>query len=359
MSEAMTGQGDYDRHSAAQSRDAASQVDLVAEAASRIAPDTAKGSVVIADYGCAQGRVSNALLRVVVERVRAIDPDVPITVVHNDLLSNDWATLFGHLRSPDSYLATEGGPITPVASATSFYEPVVPHRLVDLGLSFAAIQWLAEPGPAGTGSALYFDQLDGRAREQMASRAHADWTRFLARRADELAAGGRMVVDMMGIDSSGIAAGHDAWLLARAIAEELVDEGILDERRLDAYVLPVYERTLAEVRQPFESEADDASDVEGERESAVGRRLALEHVSIVDSEHPAVARHRETGDTAAFAGEFVGFFRAFSEPSLRAALDPSGTVTAELYERMEARLAAEPGDFDFTVHVLTAVIARI
>jgi hypothetical protein len=33
---------------------------------------------------------------------------------------------------------------------------------------------------------------------------------------------------MMGVGDDGVAAGHDAWQLARAVAEELVDEGALD-----------------------------------------------------------------------------------------------------------------------------------
>lgn len=52
----------------------------------------------------------------------------------------------------------------------------------------------------------------------MADRAHADWTEFLRRRADELAPGGRLVVNLMGILDGGTAAGHDVWGLARAPA---------------------------------------------------------------------------------------------------------------------------------------------
>jgi hypothetical protein len=342
MSQAMTGEGDYDRHSAYQMRGAATHTELVASAAERIDPEPARGSVVFADYGCAQGRVSNALIRVAVEHTRAGHPDVPICVYHNDLLANDWATLFAHLREGTSYLGVAGGPITPLVSATSFYEPVTPRGVVDLGMSFAAVQWLAAPGPPGSGSALYFDQLEGRARAAMAAQAHADWTRFLERRADELAPGGRLVVDMMGVSEDG-AAGHDAWCHVRSIAEELVDEGALDADRLDAYVIPIYERTVEEVRRPFDE--------------AIGQRLALEGLSIADTQNPASDRFRKEGDAAAFARDFVGFFRAFSEPSLREAIDPRGGTVDELYRRLEARLTAGADEFSFVIHLVTAVIA--
>jgi hypothetical protein len=340
----MTGEGDYDRHSDHQARDAAGNRDLVASAATRVVPDPSKGAVVLADYGCAQGQSSNPLLRVAVERIRETHVDVPISIVHNDLLANDWATLFDTLRADDGYLSVPGGPITPLTSATSFYDPVTPHALVDVGMSFAAVQWLAEPGPAGTGSALYFDQLAGDARTAMADQAHADWTRFLGRRADELAPGGRMVVDMMGVGADGVAAGHDAWRLARAIADELVDEGALDRARLDAFVVPVYERTVDEARRPF-----------GE---AVGDRLALEHVTMSRSPSPATERYRRDGDAAALGRDFVGFFRAFSEPTLRDGLDLDGTALDELYRRLQARITASADEFAFVVHVLTIVLAR-
>jgi hypothetical protein len=345
MTQAMAGDGAYERHSDHQVRDARSHAAMIAAAAERIVADDAKGSLVLADYGCAQGGVSNALMRVAIERIRRTYPDVPISVIHNDVLANDWATLLKNLRDADGYLSVPGGPITPLISATSFYKPVTPRGLVDLGTSFAAIQWLGEPGPVNSGSALYFDQLEGTLRTDMARQAHADWTRFLELRADELAPGGRMVIDMMGMGEDGAAAGHDAWRHVRSIAEELVAEGLLEQERLDGYVIPVYERTLDEARLPFSQD--------------VGQRLSLEHMSIADSPNPAAERYRETGDAPAFARGFVGFFRAFSEPSLRAGLDLTEGASDELYRRLEGRLIAEADDFAFTVHVLTAVYTRV
>ncbi|GAA1055210.1 hypothetical protein GCM10017608_31510 [Agromyces luteolus] len=344
MSHAMTGGGDYDRHSGYQMRGARSHEALVEDAADRIVAGQG-GSVAIADYGCAEGRVSNALVRLAIERVRRHAPDVPVTVVHNDVLSNDWATLFAHLASPDSYLHVAGGPITPMASATSFYTPVTPRGLVDLGLSFASVQWLSESGPAGTGAALYFDQLDGAARAAIAARAHRDWTRFLELRADELAPGGRMVLDMMGTDESGVATGHATWGLVRAVVDELVGEGMVDRDRRDDYVFPVYERSITEARAPFDEE--------------VARRLRLEHLSVTDVPNPYVEQYAADGDMDRFADGFLGFFRAFSEPSLRDALDPSGTATDELYRRLRARFREAAGELDFTIHAITAVIARV
>jgi hypothetical protein len=112
-------------------------------------------------------------------------------------------------------------------SAISFYSPVTPRAVVDLGMSLAAAQSLSEPGPAGTGTALDFDQLEGEARSAMAARADSDWTRFLERRAAELAPDGVLVVDTMGIDDAGVAAfARDVAGFVRAFSEPSLRQGL-------------------------------------------------------------------------------------------------------------------------------------
>ena len=344
MTHAMAGGGEYDRNSDPQRQDAASLLALVIDAADGVHVGPGRGAVTLVDYGCAQGRSSAPLLRAAVERIRSVHPEGPIAVVHEDVLDNDWAGLYDGLRGEGTYLEVGGGPILPMTSASSFYEPVVPPGLVDLGLSFAALQWLARPGPAGTGSALFFDQLVGADAAAMAGQAHDDWTRFLELRAAELVPGGRLVLDMMGRHEGGASTGGLLWGQIRSVVEELTDEGRLDAATVDGYVFPVYERTLDEVRRPF----DDA----------LGAHFEVEHLDVRDSEPPAWQRYREDGDAETFARSFVGFVRAFSEPSLRAAIDPDGAALGELYRRLERRAAADPSAFAFTVHVLSVVVVR-
>lgn len=340
----MASGGVYDHHSEYQMRGAVSEVGLVESIAAALAPAEERGGLVIADYGCAQGRVTNLLIKRAVERIRAGHPEIALTVLHNDLLSNDWTTFLSHLRADDSYLSVPGGPIAPLISAVSFFEPVAPSRIVDFGLSFAAAQWLASPGPIDAGTAIYFDQLEGAARERMAEQAHADWTTFLRRRADELAPAGRLVVNMMGIPDGGTAAGHDAWRLVRTICVELAGKGALDPDRLDEYVIPVYERTTEEVRRPFSE--------------GIGERLELQELRTAPVENPSAAAYREDGDAARFARGFTGFFRAFSEPSLRTGLAASEEAIEELYRRLQAAIEEEADTFAFEVNAVTAVIAR-
>lgn len=339
----MASGGVYDAHSEYQMRGALQADELIGELAGKIA-SRGRDALVIVDYGCAQGRVTNALIHTAISRIRAVHRDLPVAVYHNDLLDNDWTALFDRLRAADSYLHMAGGPITPLVAATSFYQPVTPPRVVDLGMSFAAAQWLGQPGPADTGTALYFDQLDGTAREQMAAQAAEDWARFLELRAAELLPHGQLVVNLMCVLAGGGPAGHDLWQVVRAVCAEMADEGRIDDARLDAYVIPVYERSVTELRRPFEQDVSD--------------RFQLEQVATRPVPNPAAERYAADGDTATFARDFTAFFRAWSEPTLRAGLALGDSEVAELYDRVQERIRTAAHDFRFEVTAATVVARR-
>lgn len=332
----------YAEHSDFQLRGAELEAELIAGAALEIPPTD---SVVIADYGCAQGRVSaDVLVRVAVDTIRSMRSDVPIFVYHNDLLSNDWTTLFDRLRDERSYVHAPGGPTTPLVSATSFFTPVTPPGIVDLGLSFAAAQWLAEPGPTDGGTALYFDQLAIGARMRMADQAAADWRRFLQLRRDELAPGGRLLVNVMGTVDGEPSAGHDLWCIVRDVCLRMAADGMLDPARLDTYVVPVYERAVDEVRRPFES---------------AGLGLELEELEVRRVGNPASDRYRANGDAQVFGQTMTGFFRAWSEPSMRAGLALDDAAAQRLYGDVESRIATEADDFEFGLHTITALVTKV
>jgi hypothetical protein len=342
MARAMESHGEYDRHSQYQLNASRGYPELVRRAA-EAATGATEGHALLVDYGAAQGRVSTPLIREAVEAVREHDRELPVFVCHNDQPSNDWAGLFDRLRTEASYLDVPGGPITPMASATSFYEPVVPRGTATLGISFAAAQWLGSPGPTDGGTALYFDQLEGAARDRMAEQAHHDWVRFLSLRADELADGGRLVLDMMGVGHDGVAAGHELWQRIRAICEELVAEGRLDADRLEAYVIPVYERTVAEALRPFDEE--------------LSGRLTLEGHDLREVPDPFTEQYRQDGDAEAFADTFAAFVRAFAAPSLREGLGLGPEVVDDVFDRLRQGLVPDAATFRFDVRPLV-VVAR-
>ncbi len=334
----------YDAHSRYQLEAAGSYAGVVRHAAGDAVQDVRDPFVGIADYGCAQGQSSDPLLREAIAEIRTTRPRSPIFVCHNDQPSNDWAALLARLEGPDSYLAVSDGPVTPLISPVSFYTPVLPRGTVHLGVSFAAAQWLSVPGPTDAGTAVYFDQLEGEHREAMRRQAQADWGTFLRLRADELAPGGRLVMDLMVVADDGTPAGHDLWRELRRICLDMADEGQIDSARLSRYVLPVYERTREEVLEPFEAG------------SAGG--LAIEALATRPIPNPYAERYRRDGDAEAYGADFAGFVRAFAGPSLRRGLDLSPDAEDEIFRRLARAVAERADGFWFEVTTILLVVAR-
>jgi hypothetical protein len=114
--------------------------------------------------------------------------------------------------------------------------------------------------------------------------------------------------------------------------------------------MPVYFRTVEELLAPLERE-----------DSPVRGAFAVERAEALEVPTPFVVALRRGGDVAAYADAYTGFLRAISEPVVRAALhQPEGqAATVEyLYERIRARLLAEPERYLWRYIVVAALLTR-
>ena len=123
-------------------------------------------------------------------------------------------------------------------------------------MSFSAAHWLREQPEAAVPNGFYFCEATGKARTALAEEADADWTAFLEARASDLAAGGRLLVQMVGSAAGADGAEPDvtARKLLRAMTEVatgMANNGVLDRGAVRRYVLPVYARTVDEARAPL------------------------------------------------------------------------------------------------------------
>src|SRR6185295_11579930 len=205
---------------------AASGDELIRDAVAHVPALAAGATFVLADYGCSTGRNSIASLRTAVDAVRAREPERPIAAIHNDVPTNDWNTLFTTLTSdPNSYLGAEGPPVLPLASACSFFDPATPTGAVHVGVSFSAAHWLRTQPEVTIPDGFYFCEATGAARQALREQAAADWAAFLDSRAADLAPGARLIVQMVGTDTSSSSAEPDvtARALLRAMAQTADD----------------------------------------------------------------------------------------------------------------------------------------
>lgn len=352
--EGMGRDGEYDAHSEYQRETARTGIPLLRDAVEAVGP--APDGWTVVDYGAGTGANSAAAFRAAIEAYRALDPSGPVMAVHADLATNDWNTLFADVTGPDGYLGL-GGTILPTAVGADFFGPCLLPGSVHLGMSFNAAHWLSRLPRVHAPGALYFDRVHGAARESLARAADADWRRFLASRASELVPDGRLLVQCVGAvpsPSGGVRASAGALLaLMQEVAAGLVADGALSQDALDAYVLPVYARTVSEATRPLD---------EGE---GLGDLLEIEVAEAVEVPSPYEAALARTGDAASYAASYAAFVRGFSESSLRLGLFDPGARSlsgAELADRffieLERRMAAEPGRHAFEDWTLTVLLRR-
>jgi SAM dependent carboxyl methyltransferase len=326
---AMEGGGFYNRNSAMQ----AAGISLLLDDWERIARETVidEGPVVIADYGASQGRNSMAPMRIAIEelRVRA-GQDKPVQIIHTDLPSNDFASLFTALADdPASYMKGNSN-VFPSAIGRSYFEPILPAGSVNLGWNTWTMHWLSSPVLAQDH---IFAGLSASTtvQQQLADTQAGDWQTFLQCRASELKPGAYLLSAFVGRASDGRGwtwIGDHFW----GAAEELGGEGLLSRDDLLRLTVPVHGRTIEQIREPFGSSGQFA-----------GLRLVKADVMTVPD--GTWAAFQGNGDAQQLGATHANMVRGFSGPSVAASLgDKPGkaAVVDRLYARLAERLAASP-----------------
>lgn len=340
--------GDYGSHSEYQRRVVETGAALVTGCVDALDVPTAPEPLVFMDLGSATGRNSLVSMTTAVRAARRRDTGVPIVCVHNDLLTNDWTSLFAAIaEDADGYLAPELGPVFPTAAAGSFFSPTLPAGSVHLQMSFSAAHWLREAPVAPIRDGMYFSDARGAARREIAAQAARDWEMFVAARASDLRAGGRLIVQCVGTEvGDGVEHVTARELLAAmwAVAVGLADDGLVDAAAVADYVFPVYARTVDEAAAPF---------------AAPGSAFEVEEIHTAAVANPYLDAWRADGDTATYARSYAAFVRGFAESALRhGLLGDRDDLVDEYFRRLEDRFRRHPEADAFRDWTLTVVARR-
>jgi hypothetical protein len=345
----MEGGGFYAAHSRPQRGAASFGLAMLERACAEVVLPPAGASIVVADLGAAQGRNEleplSIAVRALAQRRRH---GTPILVVHTDLPTNDFASLFAAVeRGPGSYLRAAPD-VYPYVAGRSFYSRVFPDEHVTVGWTAIAVHWLSEL-PAELPDTVYPEFATGTAAEAFRERARRDWLEFLLCRERELRPGGQLVV-VGGAAAADGSSGAEPLMgtLSEAVCA-LVDAGRLRPEELARMTIPTWNRTAGEYAAPL-------------RDGSVGLELLeLEEAQLPDSFRASLD---EGGDRAAFARQVTGFVRAFTEPSLVSGLDERRTLAERaglmdaLYEAVRFRAERQPGDVEACWRVVVLRLAR-
>jgi SAM dependent carboxyl methyltransferase len=337
---AMEGTGFYNKHSSAQAAGIEQMLALLKVAANEV--PVGDETLVIADYGASQGRNSMTPMRIAIETLRGrCGAEKPAIVFHTDLPSNDFTSLFNALKDdPMSYLAGSTG-IFPAAVGRSFFETILPPEQVHVGWNSWAVHWLSQKSADAPDDVS--PTLSGipSVRAAASSQSALDWERFLASRSSELRAGGKLLCLIITTPQSA-----NTDLLWKHLWDSVVDaggEGLLTDQEQLLVTVPIWYRSLAELKAPFTADGR----FEG---------LRLEHIEATFAPDPFWATFEQTGDSAQFGKSWADTMRAISAPTILAAIGADrGDLLDDLCARYAARIAAAPKRFDWNLAALVVV----
>jgi hypothetical protein len=352
----MKGAGYYDQHSAAQLSSIQALQGWVEDAVAKLPlPDPAQ-PVTLLDLGSSEGANAIRLVAGIIGGLRR-RTDQPVQTIYSDLASNNFNQLFANLEQARRAGLFPAG-VYPGAVGGSFYGPLLPPSTVHLATCFNAIQWLdrlpevplpndvayRRPHPPRPGLV-----VSPEATAAFTRQAEQDLVRFLECRARELVPGGKLLLASPG-DTDQVRIGDGVADVLNDASLDLVAAGRLRREQYERVTMPVYFRTVAELLAPLERE-----------DSPVRGAFAVERALALEVPTPFNVELRRGGEVAAYAAAYTGFLRAISEPVVKAALGQpdggAGTVEC-LYERIRARLQAEPERYLFRYILVAALLTR-
>jgi hypothetical protein len=341
---------DYAQHSGVQHSAESYGLPMLARALDAVVLPTGDAPFRAADLGAAAGTNSLEPMRAVVEGVRArTGTDTPVTVVHTDILANDFNTLLANvLQTPGSYAREPG--VYVFAEARSFYEPLFAPGDLHLVWSAIAVHWVSRV-PEPIAGHIYSSRATGSARDALAQQSWRDWAAFLTHRAREVRPGGQLVVVGGAAEDDGSSGAEGLMDAANAVLVELVGDGVLDPAEYARMTIPTWNRTRAEFLAPL-------------RDGPLAQAWRLEEHELLALPDTVLEQYDRTGDADAFADAVTTFFGAAFGPSLYSALDPARdpsavrAVTAAFESRLKARIVADPRAVETHWHVVMLRLTR-
>jgi gibberellin A4 carboxyl methyltransferase len=352
----MKGAGYYDQHSTAQLSTIQALSDWVEEAVTNTPLPVPAQPVTVLDLGSSEGRNAIRLIGTIVAGLRRRTGQ-PIQTIYSDLASNNFNQLFANLEEAQrAGLFSEG--VYSGAVGGSFYGPLLPPGTVHLATSFNSILWLDQLPPIPLPNRVAYRRphpprpgftVSREVTAAFEGQAEQDLDRFLECRARELVPGGKLLLASPG-DTDQACVSDGLYDVLNDACLDLVGAGRLEREQYERLTMPIYCRTVAELLAPLERE-----------NSTVRGAFAVDRAEDLEVPTPFFVEFQRGGDRAAYADAYTGFLRAISEPVVRAAFNQSEgeaeTVDA-LYERIRARLLADPERYLFRYILVAALLTR-
>jgi SAM dependent carboxyl methyltransferase len=350
----MVGHGFYDRHSAPQWAATEAVLPWLESAIAAMPLADPPATIGLADFGCSEGGNSIRVMNRLIPLIRARTPR-PIQTIHSDLPTNDFTALLTHLRADGRSIFGDG--VSSALAGGSMFDQLLPPCSTHVATTFNAIGFLSRrpverlPGyilANGPSRERGVGYVDGADRDAFAAQAMADVESFLRARAVEMTPGGQLLIEVFGAGEVGRTCDGIYDVLNDALLEVLA-AGRIDRDAYDAYYQPVYLRTLDELIQPVAIP-----------DAPLAAAFRLDRAETYEVPVPFVEDFRLGGEVVTYARAYTNFFRAFTEPVLRAAFPDQDrdSFAKDVFGRAERLIRESPGSYPFHYVSVAALLTR-
>ena len=146
-------------------------------------------NVFLMDYGAADGGTASEFCEKIINQIQAKNKSSEITLIGNDLYSNDNQALIKNL----SIQSKNNELVKTLLCAGSFYDHLVPTGFIDFGFSATAMHWLNKKVESLNDHTHVLASSNQNARNDFLKQALFDWNQILEIRSKELKIGGKLL----------------------------------------------------------------------------------------------------------------------------------------------------------------------
>ncbi|KAJ4976907.1 hypothetical protein NE237_002013 [Protea cynaroides] len=261
------GEASYANNSQVQKLVIAKAKPIVAESIVNLCSTTLPQCLRVADLGCSSGPNSLIVISDIIDTVektcRRLNRSAPeFQIFLNDLPGNDFNTIFKFLPAFYERLKKEKGeefgPCFVFGLPGSFYERLFPSDTMDFIHSSYSLHWLSQV-PQGLednkGNVYVSKTSPSSVYKAYLKQFQRDFSKFLSTRSKEVRTGGHMVITIAGRRSKEpYSEDSIPWELLALSLNDLVSQGVIEEKKLDSFNMNIYHPCTEEVEAIIKAE---------------------------------------------------------------------------------------------------------
>ena len=309
-----------------------------------------KENVFLMDYGAADGGTASEFWEKIINQIQAKNKSSEITLIGNDLYSNDNQALIKNL----SIQSKNNELVKTLLCAGSFYDHLVPTGFIDFGFSATAMHWLNKKVESLNDHTHVLASSNQNARNDFLKQALFDWNQILEIRSKELKIGGKLLTVNLSRDDQNRYLGNNGGKTVNvhdqihSIWKELLEENHISEAEYQKGTIQNFYKSPKEFISPLIDKDSGAF--------KNGLRLIKERTVYVDC--PYKKKWRENKNTEEFSIGLMETIRSWSRHSFVSALDKNNHQNLNpvemLFNRLTKRISADPENWslDYVEHHL-------